>query len=64
MDYKNIYRNISSDLFDIDAGTKKFDKSMDTGTLADNTTLVKVDDESNFSASYKGMELARRACRF
>ncbi|KAM0211949.1 hypothetical protein ACHAQI_005103 [Fusarium lateritium] len=64
MDYKNIYRNISSDLFDIDAGTKKFDKLMDTGTLADNTTLVKVDDESNFSASYKGMELARRACRF
>ncbi|KAM0217097.1 hypothetical protein ACHAQD_007587 [Fusarium lateritium] len=64
MDYKNIYRNISSDLFDIDAGTKKFDKSMDTGTLADNTTLIKVDDESNFSASYKGMELARRACRF
>ncbi|RGP58775.1 hypothetical protein FSPOR_11795 [Fusarium sporotrichioides] len=64
MDYKNIYRNISSDLFDIDAGTKKFDMSMDTGTVADNTTLTKVDDESNFSASYKGMELARRACRF
>jgi hypothetical protein len=37
---------------------------MDTATLADNTTLVKVDDESKFSASYKGMELARRACRF
>ncbi|KAM0490561.1 hypothetical protein ACHAP8_011466 [Fusarium lateritium] len=64
MDYKNIYRNISSDLFDIDAGTKKFDNSMDTGTLADNTTLSRVNDESNFSASYKGMELARRACRF
>ncbi|CAF3497209.1 unnamed protein product [Fusarium graminearum] len=64
MDYKNIYRNISSDLFDIDAGTKKFDKPMDSGTLADNTTLTKVDDESKFSASYKGMELGRRACRF
>ncbi|KAJ4258214.1 hypothetical protein NW762_008362 [Fusarium torreyae] len=64
MDFKNIYRNISSDLFDIQAGTKVLEKSMETGTLADSTTLSKVDDDSKFSASYKGLDLARRACRF
>ena len=37
---------------------------MNTGTLADNSTLKKVDDNSKFPATYNGLELARRACRF
>ncbi|KAF5672547.1 hypothetical protein FHETE_3681 [Fusarium heterosporum] len=64
MDYKNIYRNISSELFDIYAETRKFNDTMDSGTLADNSTLKMVDDDSKFPANYKGLELARRACRF
>ena len=53
-----------TDLFDIQEGPKVLEKSMQTGTLADSTTLSKVDDDSKFSASYKGLDLARRACRF
>ncbi|KAJ4006387.1 hypothetical protein NW766_010473 [Fusarium irregulare] len=66
MDYKNIKTRSSyfADLFDIYAETKKFDDAMNTGTLADNSTLKKVDDNSKFPATYNGLELARRACRF
>ncbi|KAF5001944.1 hypothetical protein FGRMN_685 [Fusarium graminum] len=64
MDYKNIYRNISSELFDIYAETRKFNDTMDSGPLADNSTLKRVDDDAKFPANYKGLELSRRACRF
>ncbi|KAF4459911.1 hypothetical protein FALBO_13327 [Fusarium albosuccineum] len=64
MDFKNIYRNITTDLFDIQAGTKVLEKTMETGTLADNATLSKINDDSKFPANYKGLDLARRACRF
>ncbi|KAG7406377.1 hypothetical protein Forpe1208_v013961 [Fusarium oxysporum f. sp. rapae] len=51
MDYKN-------------AGTKKFQPWDDVAEFADKTTLGKTDDERPFEASIKGLDLARRACRF
>ncbi|RAH86853.1 hypothetical protein BO86DRAFT_394649 [Aspergillus japonicus CBS 114.51] len=65
MDYKNVYRTLSTYLADIQAGTKKFGEEWPTGTaLADATTLGKMDDESRFPPTIKGLDLARRACRF
>ncbi|EAW12959.1 uncharacterized protein ACLA_013960 [Aspergillus clavatus NRRL 1] len=64
MDYKNIYRNLGSNLFDIQAGTKKFGDWPEGTAFADNSTLSRIDDESRFTASIKGLDLARRACRF
>ncbi|KAI8262808.1 hypothetical protein K4K58_000382 [Colletotrichum sp. SAR11_239] len=64
MDFKNIYRNISSDLFDLQAGTKNFNKIILEEPFSTTKTLSKIDDESKFSPDYKGLDLARRACRF
>ncbi|KAL7815141.1 hypothetical protein V8C26DRAFT_402544 [Trichoderma gracile] len=65
MDYKNIYRTIGTQLFDIQAGTKKFVEWPDeVKAYADTTTLSLIDDEKPFKATIKGLDLARRACRF
>ncbi|PTB62067.1 hypothetical protein BBK36DRAFT_1163396 [Trichoderma citrinoviride] len=65
MDYKNIYRTLGTQLFDIQASTKKFVGWPDDVTkFADSTTLSLIDDETPFEATIKGLDLARRACRF
>ncbi|RHZ67383.1 uncharacterized protein CDV56_109620 [Aspergillus thermomutatus] len=64
MDYKNIYRNLGTYLFDIQAGTKKFSDWPEGTVYTDISTLARIDDESRFPASIKGLDLARRACRF
>ncbi|KAL1622537.1 hypothetical protein SLS56_008715 [Neofusicoccum ribis] len=45
-----------------DSGTKCYVPM--TETAADSTTLSRIDDERKFSASYKGVDLAKRACMF
>jgi hypothetical protein len=37
---------------------------MGSGIPAENSTLQKVNDDAKFPANPKGLELARRACRF
>ncbi|KAL6695235.1 hypothetical protein J3F84DRAFT_395426 [Trichoderma pleuroticola] len=65
MDYKNIYRTLGTQFFDIQAGTKKFvGWSQDGGKFADSTTLSLINDETPFRDDIKGLDLARRACRF
>ncbi|KAF5670062.1 hypothetical protein FHETE_4745 [Fusarium heterosporum] len=65
MDYKNIYRNIGTQLFDIQAGTKKIDKWDASITEFTKTSKnIENDDEKPFEATIKGLDLARRICRF
>ncbi|KPM42480.1 hypothetical protein AK830_g4057 [Neonectria ditissima] len=65
MDYKNqIYRNLGTQLFDIQAGTKKFSDWPEGITFSLPTTLSLINDESRFEPTIKGLDLARRACRF
>ncbi|KAK0760790.1 hypothetical protein N5P37_005726 [Trichoderma harzianum] len=65
MDYKNIYRTLGTQLFDIQAGTKKFGEwGQDVIKFADSSTLIETTDETPFPATIKGLDLARRACRF
>ncbi|GME51323.1 Phenylacetyl-ligase [Neofusicoccum parvum] len=49
-------------MFDVQSGTKCYVPM--TETAADSTTLSRIDDERKFSASYKGVDLAKRACMF
>ncbi|OBS23324.1 hypothetical protein FPOA_03873 [Fusarium poae] len=67
MDYKNIYRNIGNQLFDIQAGTKKIApwgaKDEDL-TFTTNTEIGDNQNELPFEATVKGLDLARRSCRF
>ncbi|KAK7229795.1 hypothetical protein V2G26_001965 [Clonostachys chloroleuca] len=64
MDYKNIYRNLGTQLFDIQAGTKKFVEWPEVPVFSTTETLSKTNDESCFPATINGLDLARRACRF
>ncbi|KAJ5646745.1 hypothetical protein N7490_003117 [Penicillium lividum] len=64
MDYKNIYRTLGTQLENIQADTKKFEPWAVPPVLATSDTLAKIDDESKFAADIKGLDLARRACRF
>ncbi|KAF5567875.1 hypothetical protein FNAPI_449 [Fusarium napiforme] len=64
MDYKNIYRNLGTQLFDIQAGTKKFGEWPQKPLFSTVATLSLTNDESCFEDSIKGLDLARRACRF
>ncbi|KAF7551363.1 hypothetical protein G7Z17_g5057 [Cylindrodendrum hubeiense] len=66
MDYKNIYRTIGTYIFDIQAGTKIFEPwpTSPATKLSDSTTLSSIDEDSKFEATPKGLDLARRACRF
>ncbi|RFN47650.1 hypothetical protein FIE12Z_8107 [Fusarium flagelliforme] len=65
MDYKNIYRNIGTHLFDIQADTKKFQPWDPTDQeFTTNATMTKNHIELPFEATVKGLDLARRSCRF
>ncbi|KAF4434755.1 hypothetical protein FACUT_7702 [Fusarium acutatum] len=60
MDYKNIYRNLGTDLSVIQAGTKVFKGWEDSvNKFADKTTLSAIDDELPFPATIKGIDLAQ-----
>lgn len=43
---------------------KKFVDWPNLPVFSDSTTLSRIDDESRFAATIKGLDLARRACRF
>ncbi|KAH6991891.1 hypothetical protein EDB82DRAFT_573679 [Fusarium venenatum] len=67
MDYKNIYRNIGTELYDIQAGTKRIEPWVSKEgelTFTKNTETGDNKIELRFEATIKGLDLARRACRF
>ncbi|KAM0227454.1 hypothetical protein ACHAPO_011516 [Fusarium lateritium] len=65
MDYKNIYSNIGTQLFDIQAGTKKLEPFKENDLkFTTSADIGKNDIELPFAATIKGLDLARRACRF
>ncbi|KAB2572405.1 hypothetical protein DBV05_g8943 [Lasiodiplodia theobromae] len=62
MDYKNMYRKLSTEMFDVQSGSKRYMPMNETA--ADSTTLSRIDDERKFTPSYKGVDLAKRACMY
>ncbi|KAF0636019.1 hypothetical protein FPSE5266_20341 [Fusarium pseudograminearum] len=65
MDYKNIYRTIGTQLSDIQAGNKRL-QAWDA-KVTEFTTNDKIGEnlyEHPFEATNKGLDLARRSCRF